>query len=247
MLRNTVRLQSGNLAVFSPVALTAEVKKRVSEMGRVRYITAPDAEHHIFLDDWHKEYPDAKLIGPDALGPKRQKSGTPLPFAHLWKKEDDTTVTTTQTSIGSARSSWSIDEEFDSEFDTEYVHSHPNKELVFNHRPTRTLIEADLLFNLPATEQMSKSGQSATSGWLTSFFSAMNSASAGRSSIWQKRFIWYLISAADRSGYNASVKRIAKWDFDRIIPCHGDVIETNGKTIYMHMFEWHLAGEKKTN
>ena len=39
-----VRLQSGSLAVFSPVALTDEVKAKVAELGEVRYICAPDAE-----------------------------------------------------------------------------------------------------------------------------------------------------------------------------------------------------------
>lgn len=39
-----VRLQNGTLAVFSPVALTDEVKQKVSEMGEVKYITALDFE-----------------------------------------------------------------------------------------------------------------------------------------------------------------------------------------------------------
>jgi hypothetical protein len=39
-----VRLQSGALAVFSPVALTDEVKQKVAEMGEVKYITALDFE-----------------------------------------------------------------------------------------------------------------------------------------------------------------------------------------------------------
>jgi hypothetical protein len=42
-----VRLQSGSLAVFSPVALTDEVKAKVAELGEVRYICAPDAEVRI--------------------------------------------------------------------------------------------------------------------------------------------------------------------------------------------------------
>ena len=42
-----VRLQSGSLAVFSPVALTDEVKAKVAELGEVRYICAPDAEVHL--------------------------------------------------------------------------------------------------------------------------------------------------------------------------------------------------------
>lgn len=39
-----VKLKSGGVAVFSPVALTDEVKKAVSSMGDVKYIAAPDAE-----------------------------------------------------------------------------------------------------------------------------------------------------------------------------------------------------------
>ncbi|KAF7567968.1 hypothetical protein PtrM4_125810 [Pyrenophora tritici-repentis] len=44
-----VRLQSGSLAVFSPVALTDDVKAKVSELGEVKYIAALDAEVHILL------------------------------------------------------------------------------------------------------------------------------------------------------------------------------------------------------
>jgi hypothetical protein len=50
-----VRMQSGALAVFSPTALTDEVKERVASMGQVKYITALDIEvchpnllHHNF-------------------------------------------------------------------------------------------------------------------------------------------------------------------------------------------------------
>lgn len=39
-----MRLQSGALAVFSPVALTDDVKQKVSELGEVKYIAALDAE-----------------------------------------------------------------------------------------------------------------------------------------------------------------------------------------------------------
>merc|ERR1711964_861214 len=137
-----VRLESGSLAVFSPVALTEDVKQKVSEMGEVKYIAALDAEHHIFLGPWHKEYPNAQVMGPDVLPEKRAKQNDEnVPFSILFSA--DKRVET-------------ISPEFDAEFDWEYVPSHVNKELVFHHRPTRTLIQADLLFNLPATEQFSK-------------------------------------------------------------------------------------------
>lgn len=61
-----------------------------------------------------------------------------------------------------------------------------------------------------------------------------------------KRFLWYAMSKADRPSFNKSVAKISTWDFDRIIPCHGDVIETGGKGIYDTVMAWHLAAAKKT-
>ena len=49
-----VRLQTGSVAVFSPVALTDTVKKESDSLGTVKYLIAPDVEHHIFLEQWHK-------------------------------------------------------------------------------------------------------------------------------------------------------------------------------------------------
>lgn len=136
----------------------------------------------------------------------------------------------------------SIDAEFDSEFEYEYVHAHGNKELVFNHKPTKTLIQADLIFNYPSTEQFSKTGVSATSGILTKIFGSLTNTYGNG----QKRFIWYAISAGDRQGFAQSVNKIDKWDFDRIVPCHGDVIESGGKGIFRKVMEWHLELAKKS-
>jgi hypothetical protein len=37
-------MKAGGVAVFSPVALTPDVKNTVSSMGELKYITAPDFE-----------------------------------------------------------------------------------------------------------------------------------------------------------------------------------------------------------
>lgn len=118
-----------------------------------------------------------------------------------------------------------------------------NKELVFNHRPTKTLITADMMFNLPATEQFSKSGVDATSGIFTKIFGALQSTAGDAK--WQKRVIWYGTSAGDRKSFNQSVARINEWNFERIVACHGDVIEGEGKSIWAKVFGWHLDAAKK--
>jgi hypothetical protein len=135
-----------------------------------------------------------------------------------------------------------VSAEFDNEFDSEYVFAHGNKELVFNHKPSKTLIEADLLFNLPATEQFSKSGENPSSGIFTKLFVGVMNTNGPAT--WQKRALW-LQSAEDRPAFNQSMAKIQKWDFDRIIPCHGDVIETGGKGIFEKISEWHLQAAKK--
>lgn len=237
-----VRLQSGALAVFSPVALTEDVKRKVAELGEVKYIAALDAEvcflphtlgacvltnhqqHHIFLGPWHQAYPNAQVLGPETLPEKRAKQKNEnVPFSFVFSKSKPVET---------------ISPEFDAEFDWEYVPAHINKELLFHHKPTRSLITADLMFNLPATEQFSKTGVDATSGILTKIFGALQSTKG--TAIWQQRTIWYGTSASDRKGFSQSVARINKWDFERIIPCHGDVIEGNGKSIFGKVFKWHL-------
>lgn len=229
-----VRLQpSGTLAIFSPTALTDGVRAKVKTMGGdVRYIAALDLEHHLYISDWAKEFPQAKVIGPEGLSEKRKKQGN--------EAVQITEVTAKQ------KDSFKVDPEFDSNFDFEFVDAHANKELVFNYKPDKTLIEADLIFNLPATQQFSKAGpgQSAESGILTRLFSYINNTQG--KALAQKRFIWYAISAGDRNGYSKSMSKINAWDFNRIIPCHGDIIETNGKGIFQKVMEWHLeqAGKK---
>jgi hypothetical protein len=57
--------------------------------------------------------------------------------------------------------------------------------------------------------------------------------------------IWYGISAKDRQGFARSVSRVDKWDFERIIPCHGDVMEAGSKSIFRKIMAWHLDLAKK--
>ena len=196
-----------------------------SQGGRLRYITAPDIEHHLNLTPWKTAFPDAEIIAPHGLYEKRQANPEhkDTKFTHIFTPEN--------------KFQKKISDEFHTDFDVEYVHSHSNREIALFHKPSRTMIEADLLFNLPATEQYSKSGESATSG-MTRFIAPLISTDPAK---WHRRFAWYVLSARDRPGFAESVKRIQQWDFDRVIPCHGDVIETGGKGIFESVMEWFLT------
>lgn len=164
-------------------------------------------------------------MGPETLPELRAKdpSKEPVPFSVLFSATKPTPT---------------ISPEFDAEFDWEYVHAHVNREIVFHHRPTRTLIEADYLFNSPSTEQFSKTGVDANSGLLTRIFGALTSTQG--KAMGQQRMIWWGTGAQDRKAFAASTARIDRWDFDRLVPCHGDVIETGAKDVFRKVFKWHL-------
>ncbi|KAJ5463036.1 hypothetical protein N7475_007980 [Penicillium sp. IBT 31633x] len=222
-----VKLSTGSLAVFSPVTLTPEVRETIESLGgNVKYITAPDLEHHLHLTPWKKAFPQAEILAPEGLHEKRQSNPEyqNTPFSHIFKQDD--------------KLPRSISKEFDTDFESEYVYGHGSRELVFLHKPSRTLIEADLLFNLPAKEQYSKSSEGSGTNFLTKLILPLTSTKPPAT--WQRRFAWYILSSKDRTAFNESMKRIDQWDFDRLIPCHGDTIETGAKSIFRDVMAWHL-------
>ncbi|KAL8813013.1 MAG: hypothetical protein Q9223_000828 [Gallowayella weberi] len=227
-----VRLQSGAIAVFSPTALTPQVRTTVEALGNnVGYITAMDIDHHIFISEWARAFPSAKILGVDGLPEKREKSSETAgtKFSHVWTEKN--------------KASLRVDPDFDREFDYEFVGSHANKELVFCHKPDKTLIQADMMFNLPAYEQYSRAEEKATDGMLTKFFTSFQNTVGAAT--WQKRFLWYVASSADRNAFNESARKINGWEFDKIIPCHGDVIESGGNKVFRRLFAWHLEAAQK--
>lgn len=227
-----IKLQTGALAVFSPVALTDDVRSKIQAMGNnVKYISAMDIEHHIFITPWANAYPQAEVIGVEGLPEKREKDPATkgINFSHVF----------TQSNKMDKR----ISEEFDNEFEYEYLHSHPNKELIYYHKPTKTMIEADFIFNLPAYEQYSKSGEEPTAGILTKLFNGLMNT---RNDItWQRRFLWYMAGSKDRTGFSESVKRMKRWEVERLIPSHGDVVESGAQGIFDKITQWFREGRGK--
>lgn len=226
-----IRLSSGNLAVFSPVALTRSVRSKIDSLGKLQYIVAPNIVHHIHISAWAKAFPTADVICGAGLPEKREKDpetrGTTT-FSHVFTMENKSTM--------------KIADDFDKEFSWEYVTASSNQDIVFFHKPTRTLIQADLLLNLPSKEQFSKVPGGDTTGFLGR--KAESAFSAEGDMLWQKRALWYGVGSKKRESFTDSMRIIQRWDFDRIIPCHGDTIETNGKDVWAKLTEWFINGKK---
>ncbi len=57
----------GGLWVWSPVALTQDVRVAIDALGPVRHLVAPNSLHYTFLAEWAAAYPDARVHGAPGL------------------------------------------------------------------------------------------------------------------------------------------------------------------------------------
>ena len=85
------------------------------------------------------------------------------------------------------------------------------REHAFLHVPSRTLLVADLVFNFAGSNLATR-----TMLWLVGCNRGM---AASRS--------WGWVFADDKGAVAASVRRILEWDFARVVPCHGDVVQAD--------------------
>ena len=123
-----VRLADGGLFIWSPTALDAELMAAVRALGPVRHVVAPNALHHLHLDDWQDAFAPARFTAPPGLRKKRPD----LRF------DDELTD-------GSVHD-WS------GEIDHVLVHGNLiTTEAVFFHRQSRTAIFTDLIQHFSPT------------------------------------------------------------------------------------------------
>lgn len=70
--RMTVVRLGEKLWIHSPVAITSGMASELEDLGRIRYVVAPNKYHHIFLSEWQANYPAAELYASPGLKSKRQ-------------------------------------------------------------------------------------------------------------------------------------------------------------------------------
>lgn len=121
-----IRLADGRLFIWSPIALTSELREEVGGLGIVACLVAPNHLHHVFLGEWQTAFPQARCFAAPGVGDKRpdldihsELSESPDP---AWKGEIDQVLMT------------------DNRITTEAV---------FFHRASGTVIFTDLLQSLP--------------------------------------------------------------------------------------------------
>ena len=122
-----IKLNSGGLVIWSPVALTSDLKTAVDNLGQVQAIIAPNSLHHLSVPEWQHTYPDARTFAAPGRAARRkdiafdEELGTTA--AALWAEDIDQVAV-----IGNAITT----------------------EVVFFHRASGTVLFTDLLQNFPA-------------------------------------------------------------------------------------------------
>jgi len=222
-----VTLSSGSLLVYGPVPLSPLVTSTLPTLGngKVAYIVAPDIEHHMSIGPWKQQFPEARVIGPEGLREKRAKQGNEdVPIDYIFTKGDKAAVEA------------SLPEEVKRDVEVEYMDGHANQEICFFHKPTKSLLAADVIFNLPVKEQWSKVDpptRAETDGsWILNKITLLFTSAHGS----RQRYFVDWILAKDKASVKKSVERMLGWGFERVVVAHGEVIETGGSTILRKVY-----------
>jgi len=203
-----IRLPSGGLFLHSPIKLDDQTKMALDALGEVRAVVAPSRAHHLFVTDYTKAWPAAKLYGPPGL-----VGEIPDFRARIGARRD---LKLDGVLGDEPQSEWA------GAIDQHLFKGAPGlNEVVFFHRPTRSAIFTDLVFNVPADFKDARI-----------FYTLVG----GRGRFGPHRLI--RLTIRDRKAARESVAKILEWDFDRIIVTHGDVLESGGKAKFAAAFSY---------
>jgi hypothetical protein len=186
-----VRLPDGKLWVHSPIRLDDATAKSIEALGEVAHIVAPNRYHHLFFGACAERYPQARTFGPPGLAEK-------VPSLRVDEVLSD-----------SPPAVWAT------VFDQHVVAgAAAMSELVFLHKPSRTLVVSDLLFNIvrPAN-----------------FMAKVVTTIMGTRGKLARSRVWKML-IKDKPAFDASVRTVLGWDFDKLIMAHGDVVQSDARS-----------------
>ncbi|CAH2350222.1 hypothetical protein CLIB1423_01S05248 [[Candida] railenensis] len=223
-----------DIIVWSAIPHSVEVEKAIalfsSPTASVTHLIIPDQEHTLAAVSFKEKYPNLKIIGPETvdLGPK-----TPIDYKlteSLANKILDKTNLSEDLGVDSSSALNNLQ--------FVYFPSHANKELVVYDTKSKILFEGDLLFNLGAhepSEQYSPATGYAKDfnphGGLSFLTRYMQPYSKVGGALMRK------VSSAGTPQAKRGLQAIYSWDFEQVVPCHGNVISKNAKEAFANVFK----------
>lgn len=192
-------LEGGGLLLYSPVPIDDELAARIDAVGEVQHLVAPNLLHHLHLPQVQARYPEATLHAPEGLGKKQPGLRIDRPLG------------------SEAPATWGEAIEC-----LPFEGAPALRETALLHRPSRTLVCADLLFHFREAR-----------GLLTRLYLRANGA-LGRPA--QTRLLRTAIR--DRAAARTSIDHMLTRDFDRLVPAHGQPIEQGGREALRDATDW---------
>jgi len=194
-----VRTGVNGLWVHSPVSWTPELGAELATLGTVRHVLAPNCFHDLYLEEWRAQCRTALFWAAPGL-----RARSKFPF--------------TGDLSADGHPEWS------DLFSVELVGGMPGvNELVYFHRPSRTLIVADLVFNLPGNVDFA-----------TALLARANGIH-GRLAVSR----YFRLKMNDKDAVAASVRKILAWEFDRLLMGHGTPLTGHGtRALFASAWAW---------
>lgn len=188
-----IRLLNGDLILHSPVLFDDSVASEIDRFGPVRHLIAPNKFHHLQYPAAAARYPVARRYCAPGLMEKRPDIG----FHETLSNE--------------APSAWR------DELQQIFIEGVPAaNEVVFVHLKSKTLIVADLVFNIQNPRGLG----------ITLFMKMVGAFKRlAPSRVWK-----FLVK--DKAKFERSIQSVLACDFDRIVPGHGEVFETGARSAF---------------
>ena len=183
-----MRLASGQLVIHSTGPFTPQDVADINALGPVGWIMDVMLRHDTFSKQGREAFPQAAFLGPKGFSEVVGFPTVPLlPSPAEWGNEIAVLPVAGIPSV--------------------------EEHAVF-HRPSRTLIVADLFFD----------PDPASSGW-THFLMSLVAGRKDGPGISRA----FKLATKDKEAFRQSLEKIGEWDFDRIIVGHGAIIPKDGK------------------
>ncbi|KAK6457069.1 uncharacterized protein RJT20DRAFT_36929 [Scheffersomyces xylosifermentans] len=232
-----------DIIIWSPIKYDEAIfKEAVDELVgdekdyNIAYIVVVNVKHNIAASQYKLKYPEVQIIAAKAT---KLNDDVDVDIKIGWENGNGKLLKSKELiELGITRPS------FTENLEVIYMCKHKNRELVLFHPASKTLFLGDTLFavGLPGTtngevelEQYSeKAGIQKPfyphSGWSFITRYLQPDSVVGR---WMMND---LVQTKTEGSKNA-IKTIDSLDFDRIIMCHGNVIEKNGKEDFRKVFQ----------
>jgi hypothetical protein len=193
-----IRLPGGGLWLHSVVAVDDILADEIQAQGTIEHIVMPNLYHHVYVTDAIQRWPAARVHAPTGMRRKR-------PEVRI-----------------DAELSETPDPDWGGVLAPVHIEGSILDETVFVHRPTRTLVCADLVENFDTSPHL-----------LTRLYldAAGIRGRVGFSRLFRPVY-------RDRRATRESLERLLALDFDRIVLTHGRVLEQGGPAAVREAYRW---------